>query len=315
MLARILLSMTATCLYFQVLIAMQSPVMASPLAVQQLSSLTDLSSSGEQSDSHSLTTRANEGDATAPGASAAVTVEFGHWFLGTSRWIVFNKQEVFQYEFCLSVPGQRYRTTQAPFNQLEGHNRLSLQDFGFKTRDVAGSLNFLSTFPLSEATRWGIHPVRNAVEALVDEGFVTAADLRDSRRRLIAWLNTVHWQPLEFFWNYPRSWGIVINKQEGYKISRPYQRPHYQTSIITYNRDQHGELEDFGFEMKVVDRSSFLLKEVRFPNSIYELKANGLLRVTNSTKGVEGFENWYKEHAKVSQASDKGVAWSSSRNT
>ncbi|KAJ3967936.1 hypothetical protein EV361DRAFT_928253 [Lentinula raphanica] len=298
MLARILPSMTAIWFCIQILMVMQCPVMASPLAVQQLSSRTGPPSSGEQSGSH-VPTGPTEGDATA----SALPVLFGYRFLDASWWIVFGGQEVFQYTVKGRDPAgySKVRVRRA-YNQLEGHDRMSFQDFGFKTRDVGRSIDFLSNLPANMPR--GAHPVKGAVEALLEAGFVTAASSEDSMKHLKDWLRMEIWQPVEFLFKYPRTWMIVFNKQEGMKYHRQYGCSYFKDgTIISYNGGLDEGLKDFGFEVKVNDRSSWILKNAPFPDLIQDLLKDGLL--TGSTEGLKEFRQWYKPYRKVCEASDK----------
>ncbi|KAJ3819946.1 hypothetical protein F5880DRAFT_1673654 [Lentinula raphanica] len=132
----------------KVLMIMQSPVMASPLAVQP-SSRTGPSSSGEQSGSHAPTSPM-EGDVT-----SALPVLFGYRFLDASWWIVFGEQEVFQYT-----------------EEYEEHTTNSIDLLSTLSADMPGALI------QSEV----------AVEALLEAGFVTAASSEDSMKHLRDWL-------------------------------------------------------------------------------------------------------------------------------
>ncbi|KAJ3755406.1 hypothetical protein EV360DRAFT_72882 [Lentinula raphanica] len=229
--------------------------MASPLAIQQLSSRTGPSSSSEQSGSH-VPTSPTESDAI---AASALPILFGYRFLDASWWIVFGEQEVFQY----TVKGR----------DPAGYSK----DFGFQTRDVGRSIDFLSNLPADMPG--GAHPVKG-IEI---------------------------WQPVEFLFKYPRTWVIVFNKQEGRKYHRQYGCSYFKDgSIISYNKEHDEELKDFGFEVKVNDRSSqWILKNAPFPDLIQDLLEDGLL--TASAEGLKEFRQWYKPYRKVCAASDKTV--------
>ncbi|KAJ3729581.1 hypothetical protein C8R42DRAFT_637786 [Lentinula raphanica] len=245
----------------------------------------------------SVVVRPMEGDVTLP-------VLFGYRFPDASWWIVFGEQEVFQY----TAEYEEHTTNSKAMNRMS-----------FQTRDVGRSIDLLSI--LSADMPGALIQSEVAVEALLEAGFVTAASSEDSMKHLRDWL-LIHLivrvgskrrliqsafansDPHRLFYtlNFVSFLPPIAVFQQRRRNGCTYFK---DDSIISYNKEHDEELKDFGFEVKVNDRSSWILKNAPFPDLIQDLLKDGLL--TASTEGFKEFRQWYKPYRKVCEASDKTI--------